>query len=69
VASKRFGYLRIPNIKREGSKSGGRAFFVREGMDVEGIKGMIGYLEKMPIIIGRVASCKGIMSLDGILRK
>jgi 6-carboxyhexanoate--CoA ligase len=69
VASKRFGYLRIPNIKREGSKSGGRAFFVREGMDVKGIKGIIGYLEKMPIIIGRAASCKGIMSLDGILRK
>ncbi len=66
VASKRFGYLRIPNIKHNGSKSGGRAFFVREGINVEGI---IGYLEKMPVIIGRVASSKGIMSLDGILRK
>ncbi|MEW6416795.1 MAG: 6-carboxyhexanoate--CoA ligase [Nitrospirota bacterium] len=66
VASKRFGYLRIPNIKRKESKSGGRAFFVREGTNVEGI---IEYLERMPVIIGRVASCKGIMSLDEILRK
>jgi 6-carboxyhexanoate--CoA ligase len=66
VASKRLGYLRIPNIKHKGSKSGGRAFFVREGINVEGI---IGYLEKMPVIIGGVASCKGIMSLNGILRK
>ncbi len=69
VASKRFGYLRILNIKHKGSKSGGRAFFVREGINVEGIKGIIGYLEKMPVIIGGVASCKGIMSLNGILRK
>ena len=66
VASKKFGYLRIPNIKHERSKSGGRAFFVREGIDVEGI---IGYLERMPVIIRRVATCKGIMSLDEILRK
>jgi 6-carboxyhexanoate--CoA ligase len=69
VASKKFGYLRIPNIKREGSKSGGRAFFVREGMDVEDVKGIIGYLERIPVIIGRIASCKGMISLDGILKK
>ena len=66
VATEKFGYLRIPNIKHKGSKSGGRSFFVREGMEVEGI---INYLERMPVIIGKVAPCKGIVSLDGILGK
>jgi 6-carboxyhexanoate--CoA ligase len=64
VASKSFGYLRIPNIKHKGSRSGGRAFFVREGV---GIKDMIDYLERKPVLIRKVALCKGIISLDEIL--
>lgn len=64
VASKSFGYLRIPNIKHKGSRSGGRAFFVREDINVGGI---IGYLERVPVMIGKVASCKGIISVDEIL--
>jgi len=51
IASKKFGYTRIPNIKEKGSKSGGRAFFVKEGVSVEEI---IHYLEKMPVIIGNI---------------
>lgn len=64
VASKKFGYVRIPNIKRERSKRGGRAFFVEEGIDIEEITH---YLERVPVIIGKVALCKGIMSVDEIL--
>ncbi len=64
VASKKFGYLRIPNIKYKGSKSGGRAFFVNKEIDIEGL---IDYLEKTPVIVGKVASCKGIIAIDEIL--
>ncbi|MDH5201722.1 MAG: 6-carboxyhexanoate--CoA ligase [Nitrospirota bacterium] len=66
VASKIFGYVRIPDIKPKGSKNGGRAFFVREGADTEYI---IDYLERRPVIVGKVALCKGIMSLDEILNR
>ncbi|MEW6002013.1 MAG: 6-carboxyhexanoate--CoA ligase [Nitrospirota bacterium] len=64
VASGRFGYLRIPNIKEGGSKMGGRAFFIREGIDVDKV---IDYLERTAIIIRKVSSCNGIMSLHEIL--
>jgi 6-carboxyhexanoate--CoA ligase len=64
VASKGYGYLRITNIKHKRSKSGGRAFFVREGINV---KGMINYLERRPVIIKNVALCRGIVSIDEIL--
>ena len=66
VASKGLGYLRIPNIKKKGSKRGGRAFFVNEGINVEGI---INYLERTPTIIGKVASCKGIISIDEAINR
>lgn len=64
VASKSFGYVRIPHIKNKGSKNGGRAFFVKEGIDVGDI---IEYLEKRPVIIGRVSFCKGIIPFNEIL--
>lgn len=53
IASKKFGYLRIPNIKYKGSKTGGRAFFAKEKAD---IKKMIHYLEKMPVIVNKIVS-------------
>ena len=48
IASKEFGYLRIPNIKREKKMHGGRVFFIRETAD---IAGLISYLERKPVII------------------
>jgi len=66
AASQKFGYIRIPHIKHKGSRSGGRAFFVKEGIDTNDI---IDYLEKRPVIVGKVALCKGIMSLDEILNR
>lgn len=56
VASKELGYLRIPNIKHKKSKSGGRAFFVEEGTDVQAL---INYLERVPAIIGKITLSKG----------
>lgn len=49
VASRKFGYVRIPNIKKKGSPSGGRVFFVKEDADVGRITE---YLEKKPVIVG-----------------
>jgi 6-carboxyhexanoate--CoA ligase len=66
VASKDLGYIRIPHIKRNGSKSGGRAFFVKEGTNVRDI---IEYLERRPVIIGKVSLCRGIVSFDEILNR
>jgi 6-carboxyhexanoate--CoA ligase len=64
IASGKYGYVRIPHLKRQGSRSGGRAFFVKEGINIEE---MTRYLERMPVIIGKAGLCKGIMSLDEIL--
>jgi 6-carboxyhexanoate--CoA ligase len=64
VASKGFGYVRIPHIKNKGSKNGGRAFFVKEGINARDI---IEYLERRPVIIGKVSFCKGIIPFNEIL--
>jgi 6-carboxyhexanoate--CoA ligase len=64
VASKKFGYVRVPHIKRQGSKSGGRAFFVRESSD---IPALINYLETMPVLIGKAALCKGTLAIHEII--
>jgi len=64
VASKQYGYLRIPHIKPRGSRSGGRAFFVHERGQVEKI---ITYLEQIPVLVTKSAPCRGIISIDEIL--
>jgi 6-carboxyhexanoate--CoA ligase len=48
IASRKFGYLRIPNIKKYGEMHGGRVLFVSENADIEM---MIDYLEKKPVTI------------------
>jgi 6-carboxyhexanoate--CoA ligase len=64
VASREFGYLRIPHIKPEKSKTGGRAFFVMEDSNVQEI---IEYLERVPVLIGKIDSCRGALSIDEII--
>ena len=49
VASRIYGYVRIPHIKPKGSLSGGRVFFVDEMADA---KSIIEYLEKRPVLVG-----------------
>lgn len=48
IASGKFGYIRIPNIKSSGRMSGGRVFFVRENADIDRL---IAYLERNPVIL------------------
>jgi len=64
LATRKFGYLRLPHIKKKGGRAGGRAFFVREGSDVTAL---IGYLETMPVMIGAVSRCIGTRSAHEIL--
>ncbi len=64
IASQRFGYARIPNIKHRGSSNGGRAFFVGEAADV---KKMIDYLERTPVIIDSISPCRGVTGIDEII--
>jgi 6-carboxyhexanoate--CoA ligase len=64
VASKKYGYVRIPHIKKRGSKSGGRAIFIQESADAGDI---IHYLEETPVMVVNVSPCKGILSIDEIL--
>jgi len=49
VASSTLGYTRITSIKKKGSMSGGRVFFIRPEAD---IKRTISYLEDTPVLIG-----------------
>lgn len=64
IASKKIGYIRIPNIKLKGSKTGGRAFFVKEGLSAGEY---INYLEKKPVMINKVSPCRGTVSIDEII--
>ena len=64
VASKKYGYVRIPQIKKQGNRSGGRAFFIQESADAGDI---IHYLEETPVIVVNAAACKGILAIDEIL--
>jgi len=64
VASKKFGYVRIPNIKSGRSKEGGRAFFVKEGSCIEEISN---YLQRTPVMITDIAPCRGLTTIDEIL--
>jgi 6-carboxyhexanoate--CoA ligase len=64
VASNQFGYVRIPRIKRNGGKIGGRVFFVREGSNIDK---MIQYLERTPVLVGRIGPCKGIRPAEEFL--
>lgn len=64
VSSREFGYVRIPHIKKMGSRRGGRVFFVSEGSDVEGIRE---FLEDMPVMINEAGRCGGTFSFDEII--
>lgn len=48
IASKKFGYVRIPNIKKPGKMYGGRVFFIKEDSSVSRL---MEYFEKVPVIL------------------
>jgi 6-carboxyhexanoate--CoA ligase len=51
VASKRHGYVRFLNLKKDGDPYGGRAFFVKSKMDLDSY---IDFLQKSPLIITKI---------------
>ncbi|MBA4371631.1 MAG: 6-carboxyhexanoate--CoA ligase [Thermodesulfovibrio sp.] len=64
IASRSFGYIRIPYVKKKRSRSGGRIFFMRGEYNLGRI---IAYLEKTPVLISTVALCSGISTTDELL--
>jgi 6-carboxyhexanoate--CoA ligase len=52
VASKRYGYVRFPEIKREGDTQGGRAFFIK--ISEIYLEDYIEFLEEKPVLISRI---------------
>lgn len=63
VASKRFGYVRVPQIKRKGEAWGGRVFFMY-GTDT---KPIVSYLETRPVMVTEVLQCEGFRTIRDIL--
>jgi 6-carboxyhexanoate--CoA ligase len=64
VASRTFGYIRIPQMKKKGSRRGGRVFFLNEGADVASA---VDFLERRAVIINNTGGCRGVRSIDEIL--
>lgn len=64
IASKSLGYIRVPNIKMRGRKTGGRVFFVHEHADVNSV---VEFMEKTAVMINKASIIYGIKSADEIL--
>ncbi|GAB4387852.1 MAG: 6-carboxyhexanoate--CoA ligase [Thermodesulfovibrionales bacterium] len=66
VASRRLGYLRVPHIKRAGSRRGGRVIFLKEGADAGKA---IRYLERRPVLVSSVGGFRGPAPLESLAGK
>jgi 6-carboxyhexanoate--CoA ligase len=64
IASKKLGYVRIPCIKKKGSKAGGRVFFLSDEADIPAV---IQYMEKIPVMITSVSTCHCTSTIDEII--
>ena len=64
ISSKKYGYVRIPHIKKKGERTGGRVFFIKEDADIDSVSG---FLEKAPVIINSVSPCFGTKTLNEII--
>ncbi len=65
IATRTYGYIRLPRIKKRGVPYGGRAFFITGGE----VKELIKYLQKTPVLINKIKPCRGILSLKEILER
>jgi len=63
VATRRYGYVRLPHIKSRGSTYGGRAFFITGGE----VNTLIKYLQTTPVLINRINPCRGMVSVKDLL--
>ncbi|HSB30410.1 MAG TPA: 6-carboxyhexanoate--CoA ligase [Candidatus Sulfobium mesophilum] len=66
VSSRKFGYVRVPHIKRRGQRCGGRVFFVRENSALDNV---IAFLEKKHVLVDDVSECLGVLSINEITGK
>ncbi len=64
IASRRYGYIRIPDIKQKGANIGGRVFFMEEDADVGAV---VRYLENTPVLINNITKSWRIGQLDETL--
>ena len=65
IASRAYGYIRLPHIKKRGIPYGGRAFFIRGGE----VKELIKYLQMTPVLIDNIKPCEGVLTLKEILER
>lgn len=65
VATRKYGYIRLPRIKKRGIPYGGRAFFITGGE----VKDLIKYLQNTPVLINKIRPCRGIHSVKEILER
>ncbi len=63
IATRAFGYIRLPRIKKRGVPYGGRAFFITGGE----VKELIKYLQRIPVLVDDIKHCKGVVKLKEIL--
>lgn len=63
VVTRKYGYVRLPRIKKRGIPYGGRAFFIIGGE----VKDLIKYLQKTPVLINRIRPCRGSISLRELI--
>jgi 6-carboxyhexanoate--CoA ligase len=66
VSSRKYGYVRVRNMKEKGAKNGGRVFFIQEDADRESV---IDFLEDTSVIITGTGGCRGRLSIDEILNQ
>ena len=64
VSSRKFGYVRVPHIKRKGEKKGGRVFFLEEDADPGAVAE---FLEKTPVLVNKISPVSGLRSLHEII--
>jgi 6-carboxyhexanoate--CoA ligase len=64
VATRQYGYVRIPNIKKKGSPRGGRVYFLKDGAS---LAGAVTYLESKPALVSSVSDIGGVITLDELL--
>lgn len=64
VSSRKFGYVRIPHMKKKGEKKGGRVFFLEEDADINSVTE---FLEKIPVIINSVSPCFTVRTIYEII--
>ncbi|MBF0466175.1 MAG: hypothetical protein HQK88_14600 [Nitrospirae bacterium] len=63
VASEKYGYVRLPDIKEPCNSQGGRVIFLKHEASVNSI---IKYFEKTPVLFDTISEMKGVMDLDEI---